>query len=505
MWRKKSRKYSKEADRGGDAKTDPAPSAPAQRDPDDAEHSDAEHYPAKSTSIGVKLIYVAITAAISLLPLVMVQGALSMRDNYASGIIRQLETGHGGHQVLAGPVMHVPARWADGAPPRNDNNPLAEYQPPPALYITPDDLNLATDLQTSVLEKSLYRVIGYDADVEISARFGSLKNVAERESINTAHPVIYEWDQASLLIYLNNTAAMQVRPQLTIGEHVLALSPGLPEGSAVMRSNGLGAGNLVRGYSTDIGYLIDPDANFEIETKLKFKGATDFTIAPIGKSTELTMSSDFPTAQVRPFVAAPTALLTQSDDGDYRGRWSVAGPYRSGPVSVFSADLNSPLLAKQNFQITFDAGNIRPYAEIRRALTYGFFLMAFSFLTFFVFDAVSKRYLHAAQYFLLGLIQTVFYALLLAIAEFVGFDRGFFFAAAPTIAVTGLAVASILRSAGMGIMALIIFTAYYAVQYILMDMAQYSLLVAAGAAFLAIAATLLATSRLDWGRFAKTR
>ena len=49
-----------------------------------------------------------------------------------------------------------------------------------------------------------------------------------------------------------------------------------------------------------------------------------------------------------------------------------------------------------------------PYQTVTRALKYAVMFVGLVFLTFFVFEALSGRRLHPAQYVLIGLAQMVF-------------------------------------------------------------------------------------------------
>ena len=451
---------------------------------------------AKSTSIGQKLIYVLITGLLSLIPLGLVGGVLSLRDHYATTTINRLELEHGGRQVMSGPFIVVPRSYAPGSEYIESPDGERKLRPEPApLALIPETLAVNGAFETREVRESLYKAISYDARIALVSEF---ENLGAGPDAEIDENIVRDWDNAYAVVLLSSTASTRVRPELKIGARTAPLSPGMPASFAsYFQQNG-------PGYSAPLRGFLDESSRLTLETEISFSGATSFSLTPIGKSVEAAFEFTKPPSDVKVFSGEPDPEYAPTGARPLSGRWIGTGPYRGGPLVGFLSELRSSLLAKQNFEITYDAGNIRPYKDIRRALQYGFFLMGFSFLTLFVFDALHKRYIHSAQYFLLGLIQSVFYAILLAVAEFVGFDRGFQIAAAPTVLVTALSLAVILRSPGAGILGAIIFAAFYAVQYILMDMAQYSLLVAAGAAFVAIAATLLATSRLEWGRFQKT-
>jgi len=61
------------------------------------------------------------------------------------------------------------------------------------------------------------------------------------------------------------------------------------------------------------------------------------------------------------------------------------------------------------------------YQRATRAVKYGGLFVALSFLTLFLFETLQRRPVHPIQYGLMGLALSVFYLLLLALAEHIGF------------------------------------------------------------------------------------
>ncbi|HLI75839.1 MAG TPA: inner membrane CreD family protein [Acidobacteriaceae bacterium] len=74
------------------------------------------------------------------------------------------------------------------------------------------------------------------------------------------------------------------------------------------------------------------------------------------------------------------------------------------------------------------------YRSMRRSLHYIPLFLGFVFLTYFVFEALTGKSVHPAQYALVGIAQTIFYLLLLSFAEHLGFDLSFLIAGASTVA-----------------------------------------------------------------------
>ena len=139
-----------------------------------------------------------------------------------------------------------------------------------------------------------------------------------------------------------------------------------------------------------------------------------------------------------------------------------------------------------------------PYQSVNRSLKYAPLFLGLVFLSYFVFEATTRKRVHPAQYVLVGVAQTIFYLLLLSIAERIGFGFGFLLAGAATVMLLSVNAAWIFTSRLQGIRALVIFTLLYLLIYMLLRLEDNALLVGAIASFLAVAAVMYFTRGIDW-------
>ena len=61
------------------------------------------------------------------------------------------------------------------------------------------------------------------------------------------------------------------------------------------------------------------------------------------------------------------------------------------------------------------------YQLTDRATKYAILLIGLTFMAFFVFESLTSRHLHPMQYLLVGLSLVLFYLVLLALSEHIGF------------------------------------------------------------------------------------
>ena len=99
-------------------------------------------------------------------------------------------------------------------------------------------------------------------------------------------------------------------------------------------------------------------------------------------------------------------------------------------LPAFSADVMS--LADQ-YQLT------------DRATKYAILLIGLTFMAFFVFESLTRRPLHPMQYLLVGLSLVLFYLVLLALSEHIGFTAAWLAASLSGAVMNGIYLQAVLR------------------------------------------------------------
>ena len=115
-----------------------------------------------------------------------------------------------------------------------------------------------------------------------------------------------------------------------------------------------------------------------------------------------------------------------------------------------------------------------------------------------MFDLVGGAKVAAAEYLLTGAGLVLFFVLLLALAEVVGFGLAYVLASAAVIGLLTAYSAAVLASwkrAGVigGLLVML-----YALLYILLSLEAFSLLIGSLLLFVALAAMMYATRSIDW-------
>ena len=129
---------------------------------------------------------------------------------------------------------------------------------------------------------------------------------------------------------------------------------------------------------------------------------------------------------------------------------------------------------------------------------YSVLFIGLVFLAYFLFEVIVGVRVHPAQYILIGLAQSIFYLLLLAFAERIGFTAAFLISAGATISATAGYAGAVFGGREFMLRAGLVFALVYGLLYSLMRMQDFALMIGALASFIAIAMTMYLTRNLNW-------
>lgn len=441
----------------------------------------------KSRSLGLKLILVGVLAFVLWIPAMLVYGLVFERSTRAEGVKNEIYELAGGQQTISGPLIIVPAVIDTGKLDKNET-PITRTQ---YFAFTPQLLNIDTQVTASQRRRSIYDATIYDADVKMTGHFGPL--VPPRLAEGEAH---FDWERAVLAIkFRDDTALKGIREnlELTINEQLrkAAFEPGI---SLTVLEDGRGGDNIsLPGVSMALP-ITDPTKGFAFDLTLPMSGGGALYFAPAGEDTTLNMRSNWADPSFQGAYLPDNREIT--DDG-FSAEWRIPYLARNLPRS-FPVEGNLGFLDQgKSFGVEFVSA-ASPYKSVNRALKYSLMFLGVVFLTFFLFEATTDARAHPAQYILLGLAQVIFYLMVLAFSEHIGFDAAFALTASATVALSGTYAATVFHSKLRGIIAFLAFSAAYGLIYLLMKSEDYALLIGSVTAFGAIALTMFVTRRLDW-------
>jgi inner membrane protein len=145
------------------------------------------------------------------------------------------------------------------------------------------------------------------------------------------------------------------------------------------------------------------------------------------------------------------------------------------------------------------------YSKVDRSVKYGFLFIGFTFLAFLLFDVVGGARVAPVEYLLTGAGLVLFFALLLAFAEVIGFTLAYLLASAAVIGLLTAYSAAVLKSWKRARFIGVLLVGLYALLFVLLNLEAWSLLIGSVLLFVALAGVMYATRTVDWGSVGRPR
>ncbi len=437
-------------------------------------------------SIGLKFLLVCALALVMAVPTSAVWLVLQDRLNRYNEVRNEISRYEGGMQTVLGPVLLIPYSKQVENVTSEGKREIVTLRGESVVF--PETGIVDSTLAAEERRRAIYSIPTFKAQITIKAHFEPAQGAAALAALDPA--ATYDWSRARLAMGVSNTVGLltDVTLKLPAGEkrQLKPTSVAGPQGS-VPGPFALAA--------VQVGDMVAARAPFDVDTAFELSGAERFSVASFAKDTTSRVSALWPHPSFEGGFL-PDNTKTRIDDKSFSAEWNAPLVRRGIPdVATDITILNET--ANKDFAVRLtEPTNI--YTGVNRALKYSMMFIGLVFVAYFMFEIVSGARAHPAQYIMIGLAQAIFYLLLLAFAERLGFTTAFIIAAAATVSLISLYVQVVFKARLYVIPAFLTFTVVYALMYVLMQMEEYSLLVGSLMSFAALAALMYLTRNVAW-------
>jgi inner membrane protein len=430
-------------------------------------------------SISIKALVIAVLTVLMLWPLSRVESLVSERQALQHQAYEVIAAGFGGSQIVGPPIVSVDTQERSVVVDPSTKISSEVWVAGPPLHLLPDDVRIASDVAVEVRSKGIYSVPVYVSKIVITGEF-TPDAIARLLAPNVDTRVLPT--HAVIQLPLSGVKYLRAVTRFEVGGQALHATSGEVAGFAALTAP-------IEIQSIDRARTLGFSIEFEVA------GSDSLHFLPLGSNTSVTARIAWPHPD---FDGAFLPISHEFSHQGYSANWQVLELNRPIPQIWRGMSIdNSALLATAFGVRLFQPSDI--YTQNYRAVRYGILFVAITFACFFAWEhLVRGMRLHPMQYLLVGLALGIFYLLLLALSEHVGFAASYAVASAAlvTLITTYIVGATTNRRAATGIGAAL--AASYGVLYVILLSQDYALLFGSLLLFVILAALMLATRRLDW-------
>ncbi|HBW9585548.1 TPA: cell envelope integrity protein CreD [Klebsiella pneumoniae] len=405
------------------------------------------------------------------LPLMMVRELINERADYRSEVVDAIEQSTSGSQKLAGPLIAIPITETLS---RMENQKEVNYQRSWVYYWLPESLAVTGKQTVESRRVGIYSGQVWHNALQIKASFDPLRLAALRKT----NIVL---GQPRLVVSVGDARGIGAIHAPEVNGNVLSVEPGLG-------ISGDGAG-----IHMPMPALAEDNKPLEIAFSLDLNGTGEFSLVPLGRNSELQLTSNWPHPG---FLGSFLPTQREVSAAGYRAHWQSSW-FANDMGSYFKDDMEIPWSRLPAFSA--DVMSLADQYQLTdRATKYAILLIGLTFMAFFVFESLTRRPLHPMQYLLVGLSLVLFYLVLLALSEHIGFTAAWLAASLSGAVMNGIYLQAVLRGWRNSLLFVAALLLLDGVMWFLLHSEDSALLLGTGVLALALSVLMFLTRRVDW-------
>lgn len=412
-----------------------------------------------------------------LIPLTMIRQIIVERSDYRSEVEDAIRQSTSGPQKVVGPLIAVPVTELYT---ELEGDKQIQRKRSYIHFWLPESLVVEGNQNVEARKIGIYEGQVWHNDLSVKAEFN-----AER------------------LSDLNH-------PNVSVGKPFIVVGVGDARGIGVVKASQINGTSLAVEPGTGLDgraqgiHIPLPDAgwaekNLSVVLSLNLSGTGDFSVVPVGRNSEMTVTSNWPHPNfLGDFLPAKREISESGFKAQWQSSWFANnlgerfGDEKIGwqGMPAFSVAVATPA---DQYQLT------------DRATKYAILLITLTFMSFFVLESMTSLRLHPMQYLLVGLSLVMFYLLLLALSEHVGFTVAWITASLVGALMNGVYLQAILQGWRNSLFFTAALLGLNGVMWVLLRSQDSALLLGTGVLLLALCGVMFLTRHLDWHRLAQPK
>lgn len=420
-------------------------------------------------SITFKAMVIGFLTIILLIPGFMIQDLIQERQKRSIETIEKINAKWSNAQTFSGPIIVIPYTTTQIT---SDNKTLTQEH---ILNITPENLNISTQLFPEERYYGIYKTILYKSEIDITGNFDKINFPKIDNSV-------VHWEQAHLAIGITDLRGLTENIDFTLDNQKYAVEAA---GNYEILS---GKSLIVQLNNTDSLRSGHPMA---FNCKLKLNGSSNINFIPVGKTTKVHVSGNWKSPG---FIGNFSPEHTISENG-FEANWSILRFNRSIPeMWIDAADYSF-------YDTSFGVSLIDPvnhYQQNMRSAKYAIMFIALTFVVFFFIEILTKKRIHPIQYLLVGFALILFYSLLLSISEQINFGMAYLIASIATISLITTYAHSIFKNKMQTGVLSCMLCLLYIFLYVVLQLEDVALLIGSIGLFIMLGVIMYFSRKVNW-------
>jgi inner membrane protein len=425
-------------------------------------------------NIYFKIGTIVIVTLLLLIPSHLIRNLISEREYTQNEAIREVSSKWGEQQTISGPFISIPYyRYLKQFSQKDSTEKIVQVKE--YLHVLPEKLNISGKISPEKRYRGIYEIVVYNSKLDISGTFSKF----DLPSLDIPQKNIL-FDKTEFVIGINDLRGIEEQVNLKWNNKTVSFNPGVSSNDVV--ESGINA--LLR---------IDPNdsSTYSFSLSLDLKGSQLLYFTPVGKVTDINISSEWPNPSFNGAFLPDNREVTEKG---FTANWNVLHLNRNYP-QTWIGSRNSIKSSSFGIDLLLPVDS---YQKSYRSIRYAILFIGFTFLVFFFIEVLNKIFIHPIQYILVGAALIVFYTLLLSISEHLKYNLAFAVSAISTLLLIAGYVRAILRSTKLTMLISGILAILYSFIFVIIQLQDYALLIGSIGIFIILGLVMYFSRKIDW-------
>ncbi len=427
-------------------------------------------------SITIKLLSIGILILIMLIPTNMIESLISERQYTREAAINEVSSKWGEAQTVTGPILTVPfyTYHTEVKDEKRTIIKVKEY-----AHFLPNKIKIEGIVNPEIRYRGIYEVVLYNSILNFSGEFPSPDlsdwKIEEKNIL---------WDEAFVSLGIPDMRGIKEKIVLNWSRKKISFKPGT--GNLKIIEAGLHT-------KVNIKKTDSIKSSYPFNFSLNLNGSKSLNFIPVGKETLVELESDWDNPSFNGAFLPNERSVTKEG---FTAKWKVFDLNRNYPQKWTSA-ITAPNFYNSSFGFDLRLP-VDQYQKSIRSAKYGVMFIVLTFLIFFFVEIKNKKRIHPFQYILVGLAISVFYTLLLALSEHIGFNLAYLVAALGIIGLITTYSISIFRDNKLSGIMFGILVVLFIFMFTIIQMQDYALLMGSIGIFIVLSVVMYLSKNIDW-------
>lgn len=468
-------------------------------------------YDRLTNSSVLKMVVIFFLTSFMLIPMSWIYDLIQERRQREESVTKEIAQKWGRAQVVSAPVLAIPYSYWEETLQKDAEGKSASVKTLAHdwIFMLPEKSDIKVSVTPETLNRGIYQSVVYTAKVSIKGNFNKPDLSALRIDGNTV-----DWKNARIIFGVEDIKGLSLSPSLYFaGNHYTLKKDNSIQGVFP---------NMLE--AAPIGLGEDDKVASTFELNYEIKGSKSFNFLPLADQTKLMVEGSWSNPSFNGGFLPDDRKVGQEG---FQAVWNIASFGRKLPqqwiglqriynfadiplsredMIMTSEELSNP--ASQSsvatdtdmVQVNF-LPEVNNYQKTYRVAKYGILVIVLTFASLFFTEIIKKQRIHILQYILIGIAMVVFYSLLLAISEHLGFNIAYLIASIATVSLIASFILMITQQKKTALLFGMILSLFYVFIYVLMQLRDYSLIVGSIGIFIILAVLMKLSTKVNWYTF----